>query len=192
MRLKSSFTLIELLIVIGILAILVVTILITLSPSEAQKKARDAKRMKDLVTLQAIAIQYINDGGAPFCTQGHPGTHCESYSAGTNIQSQPCNNSWLTYDDGSPVDLCKYTSTIPVDPSNNTIRTYINGGTVQSPAMSTNYVGYILKMSGSDYKIGVRQESKSNANNVLNDGGNCQDWAEVFSNDVGKALWGPC
>ena len=64
---RRGFTLIELLVVVGILAVLVVTILITLNPAEAQKKARDTKRMKDLATLQAIVLQWTQDGNAPLC-----------------------------------------------------------------------------------------------------------------------------
>lgn len=158
---KKSFTLIELLIVIGILAILVVTILITLNPSEAQKKARDVKRMKDLATLEAIIVQYIADGNPPICTLG-----CTSEVLGPG--DQPCAANWIRTTDngGAFVDLCKYTNTIPVAPRNGQNVTFI------SKTGSFVYRDfYRLTMRGGDYKLGVFQESTSNINNVINDGG---------------------
>lgn len=174
---RTGFTLIELLIVIGILSVLVVTILVTLNPSEAQKKARDTKRMKDLSTLQSIVQQYINDGNAPICKSPENPSGCNSSGAGENVQSQNCaSTNWVG------VSLCRYSNTVPTDPSNNVQRTYISGGTVASPTTANDNLYYQLKMEGSDYEIRVRQESKGNAGNVINDGGDDTDWAEVGSN----------
>ena len=50
-RSSESFTLIELLIVIGILAILVAAVIITLNPAQLLAQARDSKRQQDLSTL---------------------------------------------------------------------------------------------------------------------------------------------
>lgn len=168
---NSSFTLIELLIVIGILVVLVVTILITLNPAEAQKKTRDVKRMKDLATLESIILQYINDGNPPFCTND-----CTSGS-----QVQPCNNSWIRYGDGSAVDLCNYTKTIPTDPRAGMQTVVVVGETVSAPVTDLRTAYYWITMNGNDYKIVVRQESKSNANNTLNDGGIWAEWVEIGS-----------
>jgi type II secretory pathway pseudopilin PulG len=48
---KDSFTLVELLVVIGILAILTAAVVIALNPSELLKQSRDSKRMTDLANL---------------------------------------------------------------------------------------------------------------------------------------------
>ncbi|OGM92103.1 hypothetical protein A2935_02040 [Candidatus Wolfebacteria bacterium RIFCSPLOWO2_01_FULL_47_17b] len=48
---KNSFTLIELLIVIGILAILTAAVVILLNPAEMLKKGRDGTRMQDIASL---------------------------------------------------------------------------------------------------------------------------------------------
>lgn len=168
--LKKSFTLIELLIVIGILSILVVTILITLNPAEAQKKARDTKRLKDIVTLQAIVQQWINDGKAPFCTTAIG--VCTSDASSTNVNSDPCNNNWLGQ------NLCDYTNSVPVDPANNKQRTGLTGG---NPATQTYTFRYFFGMRGSDYEIATRLESISNVNAVTNDGGEDPDLVEVGS-----------
>ncbi|MFA7202011.1 MAG: type II secretion system protein, partial [Candidatus Paceibacterota bacterium] len=50
-RQVSSFTLIELLIVIGILAILTAAVVIVLNPTELLKQGRDSTRMTDLASL---------------------------------------------------------------------------------------------------------------------------------------------
>ena len=51
---KQSFTLIELLIVIGILAILTAAVVIVLNPSELLKQGRDSTRMTDLASISKM------------------------------------------------------------------------------------------------------------------------------------------
>jgi len=59
---QKSFTLIELLIVIGILAILVAAIVVTLNPAQLLAQARDSKRQQDLSALnQALNTIYALD-----------------------------------------------------------------------------------------------------------------------------------
>src|SRR3989344_7795275 len=60
---RQGFTLIELLVVVGIIAVLAIAALIAINPLEAQRKTRDAQRLKDLSTLQTILVQYIDDFG---------------------------------------------------------------------------------------------------------------------------------
>jgi prepilin-type N-terminal cleavage/methylation domain-containing protein len=169
----SGFTLLELLIVVGILGILAVVLLMSLNPSESQKKSRDLKRMKDVSTLQGVIEQYVKDGNAPICTDG-----CDSASAGLGVGSQACDTNWMG------VDLCKYANTLPVDPTNNTDKTCIgaeSGGTATDPKTAVCKTIYRFKMSGSDYEFNVRQESVSNGSNTYNDGGNDEGWAEIGS-----------
>lgn len=164
----KSFTLIELLIVIGILSILIVTILVTLNPAEAQKKARDAKRMKDLSTLVAIVEQHINAGNASICI-GVPGCLSTDSEAGIRCDSSPAN--WLS------TIVSNYCTILPIDPRNGQSMTHVKGATTESD--TENY--YRVKMSGGDYEVNVRQESVSNASNVNDDGGNSNEWVEAGS-----------
>lgn len=170
----TGFTLIELLIVIGILAVLVVTILITLNPAEAQKKARDTKRVKDLAALESIIVQYLNYGNPPIPTDScsttttiNGRTVCTSDSAG-KVKNQPCASNW------TGVNLCSYTNTVPTDPANSEVRTFVSG-TVSSPVLDTSSFKYYLRVSGSNYKICILQESVLNISRVVNDGGTV-DW----------------
>ena len=61
MKIKKGFTLLELLIVIGILAILSTTIVLVINPAELLKKARDSQRISDLNTVKTAIAYYITE-----------------------------------------------------------------------------------------------------------------------------------
>lgn len=65
---QKAFTLLELLVVIGIIAIL--TSLVAVSYTNAQKSSRDSRRRQDLVTLQNAMEQYYTQKSFkyPECT----------------------------------------------------------------------------------------------------------------------------
>lgn len=63
---KKAFTLLEMLIVLGIIA--VILSVLTVSFSTAQKKSRDAKRKSDLKSLQSALEQYYSTCGYVYPT----------------------------------------------------------------------------------------------------------------------------
>jgi len=75
MKTKKGFTLLELLIVIGILAILSTTIVLVINPAQLLKKARDSQRISDLSTLKTAIAYYITETASPII-----GTSTLSYS----------------------------------------------------------------------------------------------------------------
>lgn len=173
---KKGFTLIEMLIVIGILGVLATTLLLAINPAEAQKKSRDTKRLKDLATLQTILDEYISDGN-PFtgsCLTSATG--CVSSTSGTSTQACGSAN-WLG------IDVCKYVQTVPVDPNNGQTRTFVSAGT--TTVQTAAYRGIV---TGSDYKLGVRQESTANRDKVTADGGVNVSWVEAGSNITGLLI----
>ncbi len=161
---RKAFTLVELLIVIGIIGILAVTLMVSLNPVEAQRKARDTQRLKDVSTLQSVLEQAINDGLA-VC-----GALCRS--SGTTTTQFSCSSNWLG------VNVCNYARTIPADPQNNRTASCTNDAGVRSNACM---MAYYVMVSGADYEINVRQESTTNAAKVGNDGGNNIYMVEMFT-----------
>lgn len=62
-RKHRGFTMIELIVSIGVLAILAVFALAALNPADQFKKARDSQRKSDLAQLQRVLEQYYQDWG---------------------------------------------------------------------------------------------------------------------------------
>ncbi len=163
---KLGFTLIELLIVIGILGVLVVAVLLTLNPGEAQRKARDAARVKDAGTLQAILDQISSEGvTVTGCLTTAAG--CNSTVGGTNC----ANTNWLG------MNVCTYAQSVPNDPLNGSLRNFANG----TSGLTSVTANYKAAMSAGTYEINARQESTANARNLIDDGGNSSSWFEVGS-----------
>ena len=84
---QSGFTLLELLIVIGILGVLSTALVIVLNPAEAIKKARDAQRISDLNTLKRVMGIYAVGTSNPKMT-GANNTGCKgTTSVDTSYQT---------------------------------------------------------------------------------------------------------
>ncbi len=62
---EKGFTLLELLIVIGIIAILSVILVFVLNPAETLKKSRDSQRIADLATLKTALGLYLTTVSSP-------------------------------------------------------------------------------------------------------------------------------
>jgi prepilin-type N-terminal cleavage/methylation domain-containing protein len=151
MNLRSSFTLIELLIVLAIVAILSVVVILTLNPAELLKQARDSNRLSDLSTLNSALGVFNTDVAGGFM-----GTSSIVYVSIPDTTSSCANLGLPTLPGGWSYNCATATSTrntegtgwipvnlklisfgsslssLPVDPinttSSNLYYTYISGG----------------------------------------------------------------
>lgn len=166
---SAAFTFLELIIVVAIVCVLSIVVLVFLNPEEIQKKTRDSKRIKDAMTLQGILEQVArSEINGDIIENSHGAS-----SANIPIDTVVCNDTnWLGF------DICKFTSTAPLDPLNGEIADMVKG---DSQRIGVMY--YQVKIQGGDYEINVRQESITNANKVTNDGGDSDEWFEIFSGE---------
>lgn len=164
----KAFTLLELIVSVAIAIVISIVVLFFLNPEEVQKKARDSKRIKDAMTLQGILEQNqrsdLEDSKNIDSIKG-----VSSRNVAPNDVSCDSTN-WLGF------DICKFTSSAPLDPLNGEFVEMVKGD-----GKRTGIMYYQVKLSGGDYEINVRQESLSNANKVINDGGDSDEWFEIFS-----------
>lgn len=155
---QQAFTLVELLVVIGILGVLMTVALAAINPAEAQRKARDTQRMKDMATLQTAVEQYLADGGA---------TPAASADSGA-LTTTACASNW------TGLNLCNYLNKVPVDPQNNKSIAVTDGVASGVGTATTNRTAIyklVYSAAAGTYKICTYLESKSNATKPYNDGG---------------------
>jgi type II secretory pathway pseudopilin PulG len=181
----KSFTLVELLIVVGLIAVLSVAIILAINPAELIKQARDSQRLSDLTNLsKAISLYEADTGG-----QGFMGTSSVVYisipdttSTCANLGLPQLPPSWsyrcvssstLQNIDGTgwiPINFNnlsfgKTLPKLPIDPINTTSSgnyyTYVSGGSfkLSSRLESQKYtLAYIAQDGGSNpalYEIGT-------------------------------------
>ena len=156
---KSGFTLLELLIVIGILAILSITVLVVINPANLLMKARDGRRVSELNALNKginffivslangstgssqtvyISLPDTNSDCSTYSLPSLPSPwiyHCVTQANLTKVDS----NGWVpinfsSLDTGSPV------SHLPIDPVNNSslYYTYTTGGSFELTSLLEN------------------------------------------------------
>lgn len=168
---KSGFTLIEILIVVALIAILAVIALVALNPAEAQRKARDTQRIKDVGSLQGIIEQYVSDNLSSLTS-----AFTASSMGGAPLARAACNTSgWLGT--AAQADFCRYANVLPVDPANRgIIVTNTSGGATTGTAQY-----YIIVDTQAQYRICSKLESRSNAAKLGADNGLSGDWFELYS-----------
>lgn len=128
----AGFTLVEMLIVVGIIAILASIILLGLAP--ARQASRDARRIADLREVQTVLETYYNK--------------CSAYPGGGTSPSASCTNTSVT--DWTSLQTALKTAgvatVLPIDPLNK----------------SPNQYAYAVSGSGQSYTLSDTLEDPNN------------------------------
>lgn len=154
-RCFRAFSLVELMVAVGVIGILYAASLYLLRPEILKARARDAWRLSDLVKLQSVLENYASDTGGP------PGV--SGLLRLSNLPADPVANP-AQADEGGwlGVDLRLRVNKLPVDPLN-------SGAFV-----------YRYKRVGGNYELDVKLENYTDLmkNGKDGDGGNSDEWLE--------------
>jgi len=139
MRTRNAFTLIEILIVIGLIAVLAGVLIAALNPARQFAQARNAQRWNNVDTVVGAIISNITDNRGTFtCAAGAIPTTATKMAVGAgNYDIGPC--LVPTYAPSLPVDPsatgAHWTSTTDYDTGYNIVRDATSGRvTVSAPA----------------------------------------------------------
>ncbi len=143
---KRGFTLLEVLMVIGILAILATVVLVAINPSRQFKIARDSQRNANVSTILNAIGQNMADHGGVFTCEGV-------------ITALPSEKTGIDSDAGFDLAPClvpDYISVLPFDPSREGSR-YVN---------ETDYdTGYFVE-SDTEGRVTVSADGEVSANTI--------------------------
>lgn len=121
----TGFTLIEMLLVIGIIAILAAAIIIAINPGQQFMQARNAARWSHMNAIANAIYNYVIEQGSwptncpPSCTSGYYGD-CSKTGNTCGTGSQPCCTfGYLTSTD-CVILVPNYLPSIPLDPQTKT------------------------------------------------------------------------
>lgn len=198
---NKGFTLLELLIVIGVLSILSVIVVLVLNPAETLKKARDSQRMADLNTIKTSIGLFVASTGTPYLgLNGTSNTGCGTgashyvwYSkvgvtditldTTANTAASAASQSAAGSVNGSgwiPVNLANLSggspiSNWPIDPSNSI-------ADLANVATSDLVYRYGCASANTTFEVNARLESDAYTvqdNKMTSDGGNNNNLYEV-------------
>ncbi len=155
---KQGFTLIELLIVITIIGVLVGVVLVVINPTKVRQKARDSRRVTDLVTV-SNAIKYALADTKIELVDTATCVTCKSTTGSRSVDG----TGWVKFTTNSG-DISDFLPNLPLDPLND----------------STYYYEYAS--DGNKFEIDATFEDESYKNSVGEDGGSNASKQEVGTN----------
>ncbi len=172
---NKSFTLVELLIVIGILAILTAAIVIVLNPAELLKQARDSKRLQDLTSIDK-SLQ-VSQAIYPDISLGTASTVyisiADTTSTCANLGLPSLPSGW-SYNCVTSANLVNSDGTgwIPVNFQDTNLVGAVQLSALPIDPINTTSTGlYYTYAMGGSYQFTALTESEKYAANAANDGG---------------------
>ncbi len=118
---KQGFTLIEILLVIGIIAVLATVVVVSLDPATRFQNARDARRLADIQSILSAVQQYIVDhkGQLPGGLSTYE-MQIGTSDSGCDLTYNNCSAN-LSYCLNLSTDLAPYLKDMPYDPETGSV-----------------------------------------------------------------------
>jgi prepilin-type N-terminal cleavage/methylation domain-containing protein len=165
---KKGFTLVELLVVIGILAVLTAAVVVVLNPAELLAQARDTQRLADFDAMKNAVALYLVATTTPVFTAGPfstSGTNGYSLGVATENTSYAITGAgWFQVDFSTMANPSSPISALPRDPVTSATLHYVYKGDNTNKTFEVNT---------------ELESSKYTTNKELNDGGDSTTIYEV-------------
>ena len=163
MKTKKGFTLLELLIVIGILAILSTTVILVINPAQLLKKARDSQRISDLNTMKTAIAYYITEAATPDIGLEYTAktysdvmsVNCSSIAASTSTAVTTDGLGWIPIDFNTELSGGSPVGGLPTDPNKTLIDDDPGRYYVYLVGSTTNYTfKLVANLESANYSSG--------------------------------------